>query len=158
MRYDHSGVMWKGGLIGTALVAMIFAALVRATPGSQFSSTVLQRSITDARIKIQTHPRELSDVLVQQVIAQPGGYSGWHSHPGPALVAVKAGVVAIYSGDDPTCTPTYVAAGGAFVEEAGHVHLARNEGTVDYVAYATFVLPAGVPGRTDESNPGNCPF
>ena len=148
----------KRVLIGAALVAVISAALVWATPGSQFTSTVLQRSITDARIKIQTKPHDLNDILVQQIIAQPAGYSGWHSHPGPALAAVKTGVVANYSGDDPTCTPTYFAAGSAFFEDAGHVHFVRNEGTVAFEVYATYVLPANVPARTDESNPGNCPF
>ena len=150
--------MSKRILIGAALVAVFSAALVWATQGSQFAITGLQRSITDARIKIQTHPLALTDILVAQVTAQPGGYSGWHSHPGPVLVAVKTGVLAIYTGDDPTCTPKYFAAGGAFVEEADHVHFARNEGTVAFEAYATFVLPAGVPARTDVSNPGNCPF
>ena len=174
MSYNSYGAMWKGILVGTALVAMTLAALVQATPGSQFATTVLQRSITDTQIEIVVGPPArvhsydddddedngpvLHDILVQQVTAQPGGYSGWHSHPGPGLVAVKAGVVAIYSGDDETCAPKYVAAGSAFVEEAGHVHFVRNEGTVPYEAYATFVLPVGVPGRTDESNPGNCPF
>ena len=170
----------KRFLIGPALLAVIAAALVWATPGSQFTTTVLQRSISETPIEIRIHPPvpvldengedrnagtkywtdppALSDILVQQVTAPPGGYSGWHSHPGTGLVAVRAGVVAIYSGDDPTCTPKYVAAGGAFIEEAGHVHMVRNEGTVPYEAYSTFVLPAGIPSRTDEPNPGHCPF
>jgi hypothetical protein len=84
--------------------------------------------------------------------------SGWHSHPGSGIVAVRSGIVAIYDGDDPTCTPNYVSAGEVFIEEPGHVHFVRNEGTVAYEAYATFVLPVGVPSRTDEASPGNCPF
>ena len=165
--------MSKRVLIGVALLAVIGAALVWATPGFQFTTTVLQRSITDAQIEIRVGPHArvyydddddevngpvLSDILVQQATAQPGGFSGWHSHPGTGLVAVKSGVVTIYSGDDETCAPKYVSAGGAFVEEAGHVHMVRNEGTVPYEAYSTFVLPAGVPSRTDAPNPGNCPF
>jgi quercetin dioxygenase-like cupin family protein len=151
--------MSKRVLIGAALVAVISAALVWATPGSLlWSTTPVVKSITDARIKIQTHPLALSDILVLRVDGPVGGFSGWHSHPGPGLGAVKAGVVAVYDGDDPTCTPTYVAAGGAFFEEPGHVHMVRNEGSVATEFYVTFVLPAGVPPRTDESNPGNCPF
>jgi len=150
--------MSKRVLIGAALVAVISAALVWATPSSLFVLTPVVRSITDARIKIQTHPLALSDIFVLRVDGPVGGHSGWHSHLGPALLAVKTGVVALYEGDDPTCTPTYVAAGGAFFEEAGHVHMVRNEGSVATEFYVTFVLPAGVPARTDESNPGNCPF
>jgi len=52
----------------------------------------------------------------------------------------------------------YVSAGEVFTEEPGHVHFVRNEGTVPYEAYATFVLPVGVPSRTDAPSPGNCPF
>lgn len=148
----------KSVLFGAALAAAISAALAWATPGSGFSSTLLARSTTDARIKIQTRPHELSDILVQQVTIQPGGYSGWHSHPGPGMVAVKAGVAAVYHADDPSCTPRYVPAGSAFTEDANDVHFVRNEGSVAYEAVATFVLPMGVPVRTDEPNPGNCPF
>jgi len=116
------------------------------------------RSTASVRINIKTHPNQLNDVQVQSVVGQPGGYSGWHSHPGYGIVAVRSGIVAIYDGDDPTCSPKYVSAGEVFFEEPGHVHFVRNEGTVAYEAYATFVLPIGVPSRTDEASPGNCPF
>jgi hypothetical protein len=71
---------------------------------------------------------------------------------------VKSGVVALYNGDDRTCTPTYVTAGNGFFEPADHVHFVKNVGTDDYVAFATFVLPAGAPARIDAPSPGNCPF
>lgn len=153
----RKGAYRKQVLLAVAL-ATSAATLLWATPGSGFVATVLQRSTTDARIKIQTHPHDLSDILVQQVTIQPGGNSGWHSHPGPGMVAVKAGMVALYSGDDRTCTPKYVTAGNAFFEEANHVHFVRNVGGVAYEAYATFVLPVGAAARTDEPDPGNCSF
>src|SRR5437868_9860633 len=115
-------------LIGAVLAAGISAALVWATPESNFTLTPLQRSSTNDRIDIKTKPHQLSDILVQHITAEPGGYTGWHSHRGPGMVAVKAGVVALYSGTDPTCTPKYVTAGSAFVEEANHVHFVRNVG------------------------------
>ena len=144
------------------VVAVAFAAVAAtaawATPGSAFSTTPLVRSTAAVRINVKTHPHTLNDVQVQSVVGQPGGYSGWHSHPGYGIVAVRAGTVAIYDGDDPTCTPRYVSAGEVFTEEPGHVHFVRNEGTVAYEAYATFILPVGVPSRTDAASPGNCPF
>ena len=143
--------------LGVALAAL-GGTLVWATSGNLFVTTPLVRSTAAVRINVKTHPNELNDVQVQSVVGQPGGYSGWHSHPGYGIVAVRSGIVAIYDGDDPTCSPKYVSAGEVFIEEPGHVHFVRNEGTVAYEAYATFVLPVGVPSRTDEPSPGNCPF
>jgi quercetin dioxygenase-like cupin family protein len=116
-----------------------------------FVSTPLVRSTAAVRIDIKTHPHTLNDIQVQSVVAQPGGNSGWHSHPGYGIVVVKSGAITLYDGDDPTCTPREVGAGEVFTEEPGHIHFARNEGTVPYEAYATFVLPVGVPSRTDVS-------
>jgi quercetin dioxygenase-like cupin family protein len=144
------------------VVAVVFAAVAAtaawATPGSAFSTTALVRSTAAVRIDIKTHPHTLNDVQVQSVVGQPGGHSGWHSHPGYGIVAVRAGRVAIYDGDDPTAHPRYVSAGEVFTEEPGHVHFVHNEGTVPYEAYATFILPVGVPSRRDAPAPGNCLF
>jgi len=149
---------WKTIML-SAILAVALAALVSATAGSQFTSSPLVRSTSSGRIKFQTHPHELTDVQVQSVVAKPGGYSGWHSHPGFGVVAVLKGEITLYDGDDPTCTPTRVSAGQVFVEQPGHIHFARNEGSVDYEAYATFMgLPIGVASRSDLPSPGNCPF
>jgi quercetin dioxygenase-like cupin family protein len=141
-----------------AILAFGGAAAVWATPGFMFVSTPLVRATTALRIDLKTHPHELHDVLFQDVVAQPGGYSGWHSHPGYGVVAVKSGIVTMFDGDDPTCTPHVVSAGQVFTEEPGHVHFVRNDGNVPYEATAMFVLPVGAAARTDVPSPGNCPF
>lgn len=143
--------------VGVAFAA-IAATVAWATPGSAFVTTALVRSTAAVRISVKTHPHTFNDVQVQSVVGQPGGFSGWHSHPGYGIVAVRAGMAAIYDGDDPTCTPRYVSAGEVFIEEPEHVHFVRNEGTVAYEAYATFIMPVGVPSRTDAPSPGHCPF
>ena len=131
--------------------------------------TALTRFTTDAQIKIQTPsdgkvqslPNQAVDVLVQRVEIEPGGYSGWHSHPGQGFVVPTAGEVEIYDGDDPTCTPKIAGVDKevrSYIEPANHIHYARNVGTVKYEAVATFLLPVGAPSRTDEPSPGNCPF
>ena len=73
--------------IGVAL-AVLGGTLAWATPGSLFVTTPLVRSTASVRINVTTHPNELNDVQVQSVVGQPGGYSGWHSHPGYGIVAV----------------------------------------------------------------------
>lgn len=165
--------MKRNVLIGTGVAVAISAGLAWATPGSGFTGTVLQRSMIDGRIEIETDPHGLSDILVQHSALEPGGYSGWHSHPGPVIVAVKSGVVGFYSpgrrrrprqANDPSdratqgCRVEYFTAGSAYFVEANDVHFIRNEGSVVYEDFATFVLPVGVPARTDEPSPGgNCP-
>jgi quercetin dioxygenase-like cupin family protein len=146
---------WVCGLIFASVVGDGVAC---GTPGSLFVTTPLARSMADTRIDIRTPARRDHDVLVQQVVGKPGGFSGWHSHPGHGIVVVYQGRVAIYDGDDPTCTPKYYSAGEVFTEEPGHVHFVRSDGAAAYKAFATFVMPVGVASRTDVPSPGNCPF
>jgi mannose-6-phosphate isomerase-like protein (cupin superfamily) len=40
----------------------------------------------------------------------------------------------------------------------GHVHLLRNEGSVDLVTVTVQILPADAARRIDAPSPGNCPF
>jgi hypothetical protein len=46
-----------------------------------------------------------ADVYVVTNTVLPGGNSGWHTHAGPSIVAVKSGTATVYDGDDPSCTP-----------------------------------------------------
>jgi hypothetical protein len=166
--------MKRNVLIGVVVAVALSASLVRATPGVGFTPTVLQRSLIEGPIEIRTGPRALNDVLVQQSDLDPSGSSGWHSHPGPVIVAVKSGVVAFYTPGGrrrsprqdndasdratPWCTVQYFPAGSAYFVEANQVHYIQNEGSLGYEDIATFVLPVGVPARTDEPSPGgNCP-
>ena len=144
-------------LVG-GFAALAIAAIAVATPSSGFTTALLARASLAERLKIHTHPHEITDIVVQSVAIEPGGQSGWHYHPGPIVVAVKSGTITLYSGDDPTCTPRSVSAGAAFIEEPGHVHLARNEGATTEQHVSTYILPAGAPTRVDAPNPGNCPF
>jgi hypothetical protein len=40
----------------------------------------------------------------------------------------------------------------------GHVHVGRNEGSVEVVVIVTRLLPAGATARIDQASPGNCDF
>ena len=145
-------------IVVAVTVAAVVATAAWATPGSAFSTTPLVQSTAAVRIDVKTHPHTLNDVQVQSVVGQPGGYSGWHSHVGYGIVAVRAGTATIYDGDDPTCSPRYVSAGEVFIEEPGHVHFVRNEGTVR-VRGLRHVHPAGRCAFEDRRpSPGNCPF
>lgn len=101
-----------------------------------------------------------SDLYIQSNVWQPGGTTGWHSHPGHSLIIVTAGTVTDYMGDDPTCTPHVYTVGQSFVDHGGtHTHIIRNEGTVAAQTIAVQLIPAGQPRRIDvPTAPGNCPF
>lgn len=101
----------------------------------------------------------MSDAYVQSNVWQPGGHSGWHTHPGHSLIVVTAGTVTAYEGNDPNCTPTVYTQGMAFVDPGGdHLHLLRNEGAVPASSITFQLIPAGAVRRIDADNPGNCPF
>ena len=108
-----------------------------------------------------------SDVAVQQVTILPGGATGWHSHPGPAVVIVKSGSLTLYDGDDRKCRGTTYAADDptnpgpkVFIDEGyGHVHIGRNLGSTKTELYVTYLdMPVGALPRIDVPDPGNCPF
>ena len=100
-----------------------------------------------------------SDVYVQTNVWQPGGTTGWHSHPGHSLIIVTAGTVTAYEANDPACKPTVYTVGMGFVDPGGdHVHLIRNEGRDPASTIAVQLIPAGAERRIDADDPGNCHF
>ncbi|MGE5716983.1 MAG: cupin domain-containing protein [Acidobacteriota bacterium] len=100
-----------------------------------------------------------SDLYVQSNVWQPGGSTGWHSHPGHSLIIVTAGTVTAYEGNDPSCKPSVYAQGMGFVDPGGdHVHILRNEGAIEARTITVQLIPAGAQRRIDASSPGTCPF
>jgi hypothetical protein len=156
------------GLFVCAVAAIInWPGVARATDAFQFISVTLSRStfeeidvkthVNDHKVDIKTKGR--SDVYVLQNRILPGGHTGWHSHPGPSIVSVISGTASLYDGDDPSCTAATYAAGLGFVDRGGgHVHILRNEGSVDLVVTVFSIVPFDVGRRIDAPSPGNCPF
>ena len=71
-----------------------------------------------------------TDLYVQANTWQPGGTTGWHTHPGPSFVIVTAGTVTEYEADGSKCEKHVYSVGDSFVDPGdGHVHLLRNETT-----------------------------
>ena len=148
------------GLVG----AIASIGIAAATPGSGAVGTILSVGTLPAGVKVHNDDLKLStrddvQVVTQTITIAPGGHTGWHSHPGPVFVTISAGTMTFYDADDPTCTPGTYATGDSFVDQGGgHVHIARNEGAVNLVLYATYLVPVGAAIRTDVPNPGTCPF
>lgn len=154
-------------IASTAAVIIGTAGVALATPGSGISTTNISVALfEDIRVKTNVDGHKVtidtkgpSDVYVVSNVIAPGGHTGWHTHPGPSLITVKAGTISAYAGDDPTCSPTVYSAGQGFVDPGdGHVHILRNEGTVAAETVAVQLLPQGAVRRIDVPLPGNCPF
>jgi quercetin dioxygenase-like cupin family protein len=162
----HIQKLARGATLLAGLVVLAVGATALASPIIGVQSTNLGVA-TFERIQAKTlspgwqariDTKGATDVYIVENKIEPGGTFGWHSHPGPSIVVVRSGELTLYSGDDPTCTPTRVPAGSGFVDDGGNVHLVRNEGTVETVVYVTSLVPKGSARRIDEPSPGDCPF
>jgi quercetin dioxygenase-like cupin family protein len=157
-------------LAGSAGAAAVLggAAIVTAQSGI-ISGAVLARAgfldRVDVKFKVDRgseeviHVSDARETVIQQIVIAPGGDTGWHSHPGPAVALIKTGQLTLYSGDDPSCSGRTYSAGQAFVDSGqGHVHKARNlsqtENVEVWVTY--FDVPPGASPRVPAEDPGNC--
>jgi quercetin dioxygenase-like cupin family protein len=156
------------------VTALYHAKKVMATPSEGFVSTTLalgQFGEIDVlnhlvlpgntgKIWLSLQKTEgRSDVYVQSNVWQPGGTTGWHTHPGHSLIVVTAGTLTAYEGHDPNCKPHVYTVGTGFVDPGGnHVHIIRNEGAVEASTIAVQTIPADATRRVDAPDPGNCHF
>jgi quercetin dioxygenase-like cupin family protein len=158
----------KAALITTVLVALA-CGLSWATQGSGTSSTPLGRARFKGPLSVVRHgaknwvfgvdSRPAVDVATQVIVFEPGGQSGWHSHPGPVFISVVKGTMTFYESHDPDCTPIVRHAGEGFLDTGDHAHIARNESDKPAMNVVTYFLPPDAKSlRKDEAAPGNCPF
>jgi quercetin dioxygenase-like cupin family protein len=151
-------------LLGVGLAGVVTAVTVAATvapswatPPSGLTNISLARGTDTSHGTIPL--RFGTDVAMAQITVVPGGSSGWHSHPGGAIIIVKEGALTVYSpvGHHQCRTTTY-SAGQAFIERPGEVDDVLNTGTVPYVLLVTFPrVPPGGSARIDQPDPGTCP-
>ena len=150
-------VRWT--LLSVGLAGVIMAVTVtpsRATPPSGLTNIPLARGTDTSHGTLPL--RFGTDIAMAQITVNPGGSSGWHSHPGGAIIIVRQGTLTVYHSVGHQCRTTTYSAGQAFIERPGEVDDVLNKGTVPYVLYVTFprVPPGGSP-RIDQPDPGTCP-
>jgi quercetin dioxygenase-like cupin family protein len=111
-------------------------------PGANQGATV--SSLADA-----------GNVLVARVTWDPGGTSGWHTHPGPVVVSIVEGELEVTNASD--CVPRTYEAGQVWVDPGqGNVHTAVNPTEAETVVVATFFgVPDGQPA-TQHVPPADC--
>lgn len=100
----------------------------------------------DADGVVSDLPDDASSVVVAKVTWEPAGTTGWHTHPGPVIVNIAEGELAVRNASD--CVVRQYVAGEAFIDPGqGNVHVATNPSeSAETVAYATFLgVPDGQP-------------
>jgi quercetin dioxygenase-like cupin family protein len=144
-------------LIGL-FASILVTANALATPGSGVTGVahvsratlVNEVHVNSDRVKFETS--EPTDVSVVTLTMPPGATTGWHAHPGVALIAVTEGTGVLHGSD---CSVRTYQAGDVFVEAGGDpANVFRNESTSPVVLTVTFVAPKGRDFRISAPNPG----
>jgi quercetin dioxygenase-like cupin family protein len=150
-------VRWAFLTLGLAgLLVAVNAVPGAATPASGLTNVTLARGgdLSDGTIPFQ----EGTDVVMTEITVVPGGSSGWHSHPGGAIIVIKQGDLSVSRSIGSQCETTNYTAGQAFIERPGEVDDVVNTGTTPYVLFVTFPrVPHGGSARIDQPDPGTCP-
>ena len=165
IKIDRNNSTWSK-LALLSVLGAVASVVALATPGTGIWSNIISRAAIDAfdaesqngDWHIHLDANGPSDLITQSITLLPGGSSGWHNHPGPAILSVRAGTLTFYEGNDPACTPHVFPAGTGLIERGGDVHIARNEGANAVSVDVTYIVPRDAPQRIDEPSPGNCPF
>ena len=151
------GVRWAAVSVGIAgVITAVTLAPGGATPPAGLVNILLAMgtNTSSGTIPLQAG----TNVVFAQITVQPGGVSGWHSHPGGAVIAVQQGSLTVYASIGSKCATKTYTAGQVFIERPGEVDQVKNTGTIAYVLYVMFPrVPQGASPRTDEPNPGTCP-
>jgi quercetin dioxygenase-like cupin family protein len=152
-------------ILAVALVAALIALPhdhAKATPPSGIAAELLARGTIAHASHVDVAGIELAtrgpiDVATVHVTFQPGGSTGWHVHPGPALVTVKAGQLTLHRAKG--CATRTFSAGQTFLELGpDDVTLTRNETSGVTETVVTFLLPVGAPITVDAPAPNHCPL
>jgi quercetin dioxygenase-like cupin family protein len=128
-------------------VLAVFVGAALATTPKGVTPTPLTRATLgkfeaeNKGIEVESQ-RTSADFALAKVLIEPGGTTGWHHHPGVALVSVNSGAVTEY---DKNCHKSVFKAGEGFFENNSEVHVVRNRGKADAVLYVTFIAPTKTP-------------
>jgi quercetin dioxygenase-like cupin family protein len=149
-----------------AAITIVVAATAWATPPSGLILTTLTTAVAANGIsehlqvsrnangsvtpwQLQMQAQGQTDYIVAHLQIPPGGHSGWHSHPGVLVAAVKSGQIDFY---DQNCTLSRIGAGSVYTEN-NDVHAIYNSGNEAAELYITFLVKHGAGRRLDEPPP-----
>ena len=114
---------------------------VLASPGSgvtptNFVTADLTESVHFNHNDVKFQTKDPTTVRVQKLEFAPGGFTGFHHHPGVVIVSILSGSLTLVDG---SCATEVHEAGSVFVEGEDHVHQAVSPGGA--TVYVTYVVP-----------------
>ena len=143
----------KVKLLGLAALAVLVMAAPSLGGGAPISAKVLSYGSMPAT----TIHSKAGAMVLNAITIQPGGSFGWHTHGAPVAVVVKSGTLTVFDPSVGGCKPFTVSKGKAFVEPAGHVHLARNDTKTPVTVYAMYLgLPKNAAANAPAAEPDGC--
>jgi quercetin dioxygenase-like cupin family protein len=122
-------------IVAVTVVTLALAGIVSAQQPT-FKRTVLHQG------DISVPGREAVTALIE---FQPGGSSGWHTHPGEEAGYVLEGTLLLEQAGQP---PMTLNAGQAFLIPAGTVHNATSKGSSGARDLSTYIVEKGKPIAT----------
>ena len=155
---------------GAAILGMaaLPATPASSTPASGFVATPVAAGDFGSNLDVKADKIEHWDLTlkakddtltgINRVTVQPGGHSGWHSHPIPIFLTVTVGEIQWFDGSDPLCPPKTYHVGDSFVEPANRIHNVVNATGSVAEFYAVRFNPAGITFFIDQPEPNNCAF
>ena len=163
----------RGGafLVPVVVIGLLVgsAAMSGASPPSGVTPTLIARgtfpefkvkSTRQGDVDFQAISRAPMDVVVRRHAYAPGGYTGWHSHPGPVLITVTKGELTFYEYDGGDCNKVVLRAGQTFQPgyvDSGRGHFVRNESGQDAEDVSVIMAPTnGAAFRGELEPPAGC--
>jgi quercetin dioxygenase-like cupin family protein len=138
-----------GLLVATATIALASPPSgQRTTP--PVTGTLRPVDIEPDGIELETeNPVEVSTFTLT---LDPGGFTGWHTHPGILIATVQSGAVV----REVRCRARTYSAGQAFVEHGNQpTGEVRNASLTEPAVFSvTHLAPPGVPKRAETDPPG----
>jgi quercetin dioxygenase-like cupin family protein len=136
--------------IGVALVPLgALSALTFASPAQDVTPTFVARSTFESfnvrsdphgPVDFRAHASRPMDVFVRQHDYKPGGFTGWHTHPGPIFLQVKSGELVVYDYANP-CEGIKLTPGKGYVD-TGRGHMVVNESDAPATDISVIMAPA----------------
>lgn len=155
----------------TGCAGLGIAAILWATPSMGFlvnetiatgAAPIINQQIQVARNasvpddepwQLQLQAQGSTDFYVHRLAIAPGGYSGWHSHPGLLIGTVVSGSIDFF---DAACNKTTYKAGEVY-HENDQPHAIINNGSAPAELMLAFLVKRGAARRLDAPAPECAP-
>ena len=151
------GVAGQNIVLGTPSTTTVTKA-VKVRVGKKTVTKRVSFTVPTVKPLISSGAAAACDLAFQQLTISPGGYTGWHTHPGPTFVAVAQGDGTLYQ-DAAGCPSNKYGPNSGFFQPSSEIHNFRNEGSSPLTVFAFYMLPSGTANtaiRTDQVQPTSC--